>query len=166
MSQRILLIDYDPRSIGRIRRLLRADGYEVHIAKDGLVGIDAFRRLEPGLTLVQDLLPKRAGEEVCQVLRDLAYGRYDAALVLIVPTCKKRKLQQDAPWYDDVLVSPFDDDTLMSVVRRLAGEVMADPPVRTDTAATSPPIPVELDDVEISSTLDALLGGPQADDPA
>lgn len=157
MSQRILLIDYDPHSIGRIRGLLRGGGYEIHIAKDGIAGIESFRRLEPRLTLVQDLLPKKAGEEVCQVLKDIAYGKEGPVVVLIVAACKKPKPGGDSPWCDEIIVSPFTDDTLLCLVRKYLGNGSGE--------AASGSLPGEADDADVSSKLDSILGGPEPEDP-
>ena len=163
MGQCILLIDYDPHSIGRIRRLLRGGGYEIHIAKDGIAGIESFRRLEPRLTLVQDLLPRKVGEEVCQVLKDIAYGKDERVVVLIVPACKKPKLGGDSRWCDEIIESPFTDDTLLCLVRKYVSNGAGD--ARRSGAAPGS-IPVEFNDADVSSRLDSIIGGPQRDDPS
>jgi len=159
MGKSILLVDYDPHSIGRIRRLLRARGYEIHIAKDGLAGIDAFRRIEPALTFVQDLLPKRSGEDVCRVMKDLAFGK-EAAVVLVVPACKRSGRGENVPWCDAVLESPFSEELLLELVRQYAGEGDLE---RTPPSA-SPPA-TDSEDADIASRLDRLIDGPQPSQP-
>ena len=46
MSGTVLLIDYDPRSIGRIRGLLRGAGLHTFLARDGLSGVEIFERVK------------------------------------------------------------------------------------------------------------------------
>ena len=65
----ILLIDYEPRSIERFRDPLIAAGYAVEIATDGVSGIEAFHRLSPDMVLVEAMIPKKHGFEVCQELK-------------------------------------------------------------------------------------------------
>ena len=156
MGKSILLVDYDPHNIGRVRRLLRARGYEVHIAKDGLAGIDAFRRLDPVLTIVQDLLPKRSGEEVCRALKDLAFGGA-AKIVLVVPSCKRGTRGAEVPWCDAILESPFEEASLLALARRFAGEGLHETPPARGPAVRG------LGGSDVAPRPD-LMGGPQPGD--
>jgi CheY-like chemotaxis protein len=153
MGKSILLVDYDPHSIGRIRRALRARGYEIHIAKDGPAGIEAFKELRPGLTLAQDLLPRMAGAEVCRIVKDLAFGT-DAAAVLIVPACKRGKPGLDAPWCDALFETPFDDEALIALVERFVGPG----PLASDAGP-------RFRGEGLPGRHDGLIGGPRPDEP-
>jgi CheY-like chemotaxis protein len=77
----ILLIDYEPRSIERFRQPLSDAGYTVEIATDGLTGIEAFHRLSPDMVLVEAMIPKKHGFEVCQELKRTAHGRKTPVLI-------------------------------------------------------------------------------------
>ena len=59
----ILLVDYDPDSAARLCRPLVRAGYRVEVATDGLAGISRFHELEPDLTLIEAMIPKKHGFE-------------------------------------------------------------------------------------------------------
>jgi len=112
----VLLIDYDPRSIARLRSLLTNAGYRTIIAHDGLAGIETFENDPPDLTLVQDLLPKKHGFEVCKHLKETKHGLRSAVLVLVsVRGGRARELRQCK--CDGFVRKPFEDEELLARVR-------------------------------------------------
>jgi two-component system response regulator MtrA len=69
VDARILLVEDDP-SIREVTALgLRAAGFEVLTAADGAEGIDRWRRDRPDLVLLDVMLPKLDGLEVCRQIR-------------------------------------------------------------------------------------------------
>ena len=66
----ILVVDDDP-NICRLEQLyLEKEGYEVRLAADGNEAVDAFRKLPPDLVLLDVMLPKMDGIQVCQRIRE------------------------------------------------------------------------------------------------
>ena len=70
----ILIIDYEPRSIERLCKPLELAGYAVEVAKDGKAGILKFHEIEPAAVIIEAMLPKRHGFEVCQELKQTPHG--------------------------------------------------------------------------------------------
>jgi two-component system response regulator MtrA len=69
VDARILLVEDDP-SIREVTALgLRAAGFEVLTAADGADGVDRWRRERPDLVLLDVMLPKLDGLEVCRQIR-------------------------------------------------------------------------------------------------
>jgi len=69
VDARILLVEDDP-SIREVTALgLRAAGFEVLTAADGAEGVDRWRRERPDLVLLDVMLPKLDGLEVCRQIR-------------------------------------------------------------------------------------------------
>ena len=91
----ILLIDYEPRSIERFREPLVAAGYSVEIANDGLSGIEAFNRLSPDMVLVEAMIPKKHGFEVCQELKRTPHGQ-KTPIIITTGVYKGRKYRTQA----------------------------------------------------------------------
>jgi CheY-like chemotaxis protein len=56
---KILIIDYEPRSIKQLSDPLEDAGHEILVAKDGIVGLEVFRKEEPDLVLIEAMLPRR-----------------------------------------------------------------------------------------------------------
>ncbi len=69
MDARILLVEDDP-SIREVTAIgLRAAGFDVETAPDGAAGLERFRRLRPDLVLLDVMLPRLDGLEVCREIR-------------------------------------------------------------------------------------------------
>lgn len=150
-NKRVLLIDYDPRSIGQIRRLLRASGYEIHIANSGSKGIEAFEELLPDLTLVQDLIPGKSGRDVCETLKKSEHGKR-SSICMLVSNCRRGHYVKYA--CDTSIEKPFNDETLLQTVRKLIGDGSTE-----SRKAARPAIPVEFDEAELTARLDSVMFG-------
>jgi len=69
MDARILLVEDDP-SIREVTSLgLTAAGFDVETAADGVAGLDVWRRDRPDLILLDVMLPRLDGLEVCRAIR-------------------------------------------------------------------------------------------------
>jgi len=69
MSPTILVADDEPNIVISLEYLLKREGYRVLIARDGQEALDAIRRDTPELVLLDVMMPKKTGFEVCQEVR-------------------------------------------------------------------------------------------------
>jgi len=69
MSPKILVADDEPNIVISLEYLLKREGYNVVIARDGQEALDAILREEPDLVLLDVMMPKKTGFEVCQEVR-------------------------------------------------------------------------------------------------
>jgi DNA-binding response OmpR family regulator len=69
MSTRILIADDEPNILISLEYLMKREGYDVHVARDGQEALDALRRVQPALVLLDVMMPRKTGFEVCQELR-------------------------------------------------------------------------------------------------
>lgn len=166
MSRRVLLIDYDPRSTTRIRGLLADRGIEVEVRGDGVTAARDFERVRPAVVLVQDLLPKKHGFEVCRELKGSMLGHY-VPVLLITGIRAGREWELRQTECDGFVRKPFADEVLVSTVERFLPEP-ASPTVEAEPSPPRPEIPVEFSEEELTERLDALidLAGPPVADPA
>ncbi len=67
---RILVIDDDINICELLRMYLEKEGYEVKVANDGAEGVNAFRMYEPDLVLLDIMMPKKDGWQVCREIRE------------------------------------------------------------------------------------------------
>lgn len=133
----ILLIDYEPRSIEHLRRLLAGAGFDVQVASDGLAGVEAFSRLQPDLVIIEAMIPKKHGFEVCQEIKRTALGKRTPVLIQTA-VYKGRKYRSQALHIygcDDYLEKPFSDEFLLETVRRRL-DLPADEPLGRGAGAT------------------------------
>ncbi|MGC8892300.1 MAG: TonB family protein [Candidatus Saccharicenans sp.] len=64
-KKKILLIDFDNEFIKFLSRALTDEGYEVVTATDGLAGFEKFSEIHPDLVIMEAMLPKFHGFELC-----------------------------------------------------------------------------------------------------
>jgi CheY-like chemotaxis protein len=69
MKPAILVVDDDKKTVDLIRLYLEKDGYRVLVAYDGRGAIDIARNRRPGLIILDLMLPKVDGLDVCRLLR-------------------------------------------------------------------------------------------------
>ena len=62
----VLIIDFDPDSLLSLTNFVQAEGFEVITARDGLTGWDLFRAQHPDLVIMEAMLPKLNGFELCK----------------------------------------------------------------------------------------------------
>ncbi len=70
MAKRILLVDDEPLIIKGLKFSLEQDGYETDAAADGEEALQRFREGNYDLVLLDVMLPKLSGIEVCQAIRE------------------------------------------------------------------------------------------------
>ena len=69
MTHRILIADDEPNIVISLEYLMKREGYEVSIARDGQEAIDAILRERPHLVLLDVMMPVKTGFDVCQEVR-------------------------------------------------------------------------------------------------
>jgi DNA-binding response OmpR family regulator len=117
MASRVLIVDDEPNIVTSLEFLMKQRGYETRVARDGdeaLAEVESFR---PDLVLLDVMLPRRNGFEVCQKLR--ADGWTDLRIVML--TAKGRDIEIEkglALGADAYVTKPFSTGEL---VERVAG---------------------------------------------
>ncbi|OGL40033.1 MAG: DNA-binding response regulator [Candidatus Schekmanbacteria bacterium RIFCSPHIGHO2_02_FULL_38_11] len=66
---KVLIIDDDKKLVGMIKNYLEKDGYEIIVAFDGAEGIEKTESHRPDLVILDLMLPKLDGLEVCKLIR-------------------------------------------------------------------------------------------------
>ena len=70
MTTKILIADDEPNILISLEFLMKREGYEVHLARDGQEALDVLRREHPRLVLLDVMMPRKTGFEVCQEVRN------------------------------------------------------------------------------------------------
>ena len=69
MAHKILIADDEPNIVISLEFLMKREGHEVHVARDGPAALEAIRRERPALVLLDVMMPGMSGFEVCQAVR-------------------------------------------------------------------------------------------------
>ena len=72
LGTKILVIDDDANMCEMLRLYLENEGYEIKTASDGAEGVTYFKMYEPDLVLLDIMLPKKDGWQVCREIREIS----------------------------------------------------------------------------------------------
>lgn len=114
MSTKILVIDDDANICELLRIFLENEGYKVKSAGDGAEGIAVFKAYEPDLVLLDIMLPKKDGWQVCREIREMSQKP------IIMITAKGEvfdKVLGLELGADDFIVKPFDTKEISARVK-------------------------------------------------
>ncbi len=71
MDYSILIVEDAPETLELLRRIIEKEGYETILANDGEKGLSYALQYHPDLILLDRLLPKMNGLQICRKLREL-----------------------------------------------------------------------------------------------
>ena len=123
MRRRILLVEDDPKTRSTVALYLQREGYDVATAEDGLRALELAREQEPHLVVLDLMLPRLDGIEVCRALREA--GR-TAILMVTARSTEEDKLAGLDLGADDYVTKPFSPRELMARVRAVLRRVAED----------------------------------------
>lgn len=116
MTALILVVEDEPKIARLARDYLEKNGYRVLTATDGQEGLAVARREKPDLVILDLLLPKLDGREVCKALRR------DSDVPIIMLTALAEEIDQVTGLEigaDDYIVKPFSPRAMVARVRAL-----------------------------------------------
>lgn len=114
LKQHILCVEDDPSLRSLIDQNLRFEGYEVLLAEDGFRAMELIETENVDLILLDLMLPKMSGIELCKQLR--AKGNSVPIIMLTARDATEDKIRGLKTGADDYLCKPFD---LMELLARI-----------------------------------------------
>ena len=87
MTRKVLIADDEPNIVVSLEYLMKREGHEVLVARDGDEALALARSARPALVLLDVMMPGKSGFEVCQALRADAAT---AAIKVLMLTAKGR----------------------------------------------------------------------------
>jgi two-component system chemotaxis response regulator CheY len=148
----LFVVEDAPPLRERIVRCLEAHGFPVDSARDAEEARERLSRMDPDLILVDLVLPRDSGFELCEFVRSQPH--LDGALIMVMaerPTPQDRAHAEEAG-ANGYLVKPFTNDQLLSEVESLlagfdnARRLRSDPP-RARRSVTPPPPSVRTSEI-------------------
>ncbi len=156
MGTKILVVDDEANICDMLRIYLENEGYEVKTASDGAEGINFFKMYEPDLVLLDIMLPKKDGWQVCREIREMS----SKPVIMITAKGdvfdKVLGLELGA---DDFVVKPFDMKELSARVKAVLRRYYAHDSQQSDEV-------IKFDNIEISfDKYELKLRGERVDIP-
>lgn len=119
MSYKVLIVDDEPNIVISLEFLMKKEGFEIAVANDGEEALAKVASFQPHLILLDVMMPKKSGFEVCEALRaDPAQG----ALKIVMLTAKGRETEVAkglAIGADAYMTKPFSTKELVAQVKSL-----------------------------------------------
>ncbi|MBI4334648.1 MAG: response regulator transcription factor [Chloroflexi bacterium] len=115
-KRKVLIVEDDRTLLGVLEYSLTREGYDVATAADGLQALEGARTHRPDLIILDLMLPKLGGFEVCRILRkEMA----TPVLILTAKTEENDKVTGLDLGADDYVTKPFSTRELMARVRAM-----------------------------------------------
>ncbi|MBF0183013.1 MAG: response regulator [Magnetococcales bacterium] len=121
MPVEILIVDDAPNIVLSLEFLMKKEGFSVRSASDGEEALRAVAEKKPDLVLLDVMMPKRNGYDVCEAIR--ANPLWQGVRIIML-TAKGREVEQEkglALGADDYVTKPFSTRDLVLKVRTLLG---------------------------------------------
>ncbi len=115
----VVLVDDEPSIRETIAFILDAEGVEVATAPDGIEGLSQIRNLRPKVVLLDVMMPRMDGYQVCRTIRqdpDLL-GTY--VIILTAKGQKSDETKAIEAGADLYLSKPFDEEVVLKVIRQV-----------------------------------------------
>ena len=116
------MVDDEPNIVLSLEFLMKQAGFQVRTASDGEAALAAIAAEPPDLMLLDVMMPRKNGYEVCQAVRANPDWK---GIRIIMLTAKGREVEREkgmALGADDYITKPFSTQEVVDRVRELLAE--------------------------------------------
>ncbi len=117
LKNSVVLVDDEPNIRETVAFILEAEGFEVRTAGDGIAGLEMVRKHRPKVVLLDVMMPRMDGHEVCRAIRQ---DEELAQVFVVVLTARGQKVDEMRALEvgaDLYMSKPFDDEVVLDVIR-------------------------------------------------
>jgi DNA-binding response OmpR family regulator len=125
-SAKILVVDDDPDMREALQMILESAGYTVVMAEDGEQCLAKLKEEQPDLLILDLLMPKMDGFEVCKALKDPRYSKYAGVPIVILSSVQEgvsqRRYELETGVHldvDDYVEKPIEGSVLLERVGKI-----------------------------------------------
>ena len=124
MSGTVLIVEDDTRIANWVKVCFERAGFSAEVAHYGVAGLNLARDLEPDLIILDLMLPRLDGVELCRILR----RESDVPIIMLTAReAHAERINGLDSGADDYIVKPFDPEEVVArahaVLRRVKGKV-------------------------------------------
>lgn len=122
MGKKILIADDEPNIVVSLEFLMRQSGHEVRVAQNGEEALAAVGEFGPDLILLDVMMPRMSGYDLCQRVRENPAWN---GIKIIMLSAKGRDIEVSkgmAVGADAYVTKPFSTKDLIAKVQQLLGE--------------------------------------------
>ena len=121
MAKSVLVVEDEPNIVLSLEYVIKEAGYEVRVARDGEEALKAVEEAAPDLILLDVMIPKRDGYDVCQTIR--ANPAWNDVNIIML-TARGREVEREkglALGADAYITKPFSTRELTDRLKRVLG---------------------------------------------
>jgi len=122
MAKKVLIAEDEPSIVTSLEFLMQHGGYEVRIARDGDEALRLAEQFVPDLILLDVMMPRTSGYEVCRRLRERQVFRHMKIVILSARGREAEVSKGLASGADAYITKPFSSRDLMALVGALLEE--------------------------------------------
>ncbi len=138
MSSKILIVEDDPNLLEALKYNVRKEGHDAVTAVDGVQALEVARIDKPDLIILDIMLPKMSGFEVCRILRK------EMTVPILMLTARDDEIDKVAGLdfgADDYMTKPFSMRELLARIRAMLR--------RLEIQTAIPETPLRFGDIEV-----------------
>ena len=120
MPSHILIVDDNDVNLMLLARILELEGYQVTMAHNGMEALQLAAQKLPDLALLDVMMPKMDGYELCRKMRQPPFGKKIPIVMLTAMSSDEERAQALEAGANDIWSKPFD----MDVFRERIGEFL------------------------------------------
>lgn len=121
MSKKILIVDDEPNIVISLEYLMKKEGFQVAVATDGDTALEMAASFRPDLMLLDVMMPKRSGFEVCEILRAEPTFN-DLKIVMLTAKGRDSEIAKGTGLGADAYITkPFSTKDLVARVKSMLG---------------------------------------------
>jgi DNA-binding response OmpR family regulator len=121
VSKKVLIVDDEPNIVISLEYLMKKEGFEVAVAIDGDAAVSLAASFRPDLMLLDVMMPKKSGFEVCEMLR-ADPGFNDTKIVMLTAKGRDSEIAKGTGLGADAYITkPFSTKDLVLRVKSLLG---------------------------------------------
>jgi len=132
-SAKILVVDDDPDMREALQIILESGGYTVVMAEDGEKCLSKLKEEQPDLLILDLLMPRMDGFEVCKALKDPRYAKYARMPIIILSSVQEGVSQRRYELetgvrldVDDYVEKPIESSILLERVGKIIKRIGKD----------------------------------------
>jgi CheY-like chemotaxis protein len=131
-SAKILVVDDDPDMREALQMILESGGYTVVMAEDGEQCLAKLKEEQPDLLILDLLMPRMDGFEVCKALKDPRYAKYARPVIILSSVqegVSQRRYELETGVQldvDDYVEKPIESSVLLERVGKIIKRISAE----------------------------------------
>lgn len=121
MAQKVLIVDDEPNIVAALEYLLQRKGYEIRVAADGEEALRQMEAFAPDLVLLDVMMPRQSGYQVCQRIRERPEWSH-VRIVMLSAKGREAEVSKGLSLGADLYITkPFANAELVARIAELLG---------------------------------------------